>query len=79
MIKNNNWSRDKTAVRNTLVDILTEQGLPDFLQECSKVIEPYVNGQFIEEAFQFGKVRIQNSSRQGKIDTMATFNLPGGR
>ena len=71
LINNGNWSRDKTDIRNVLVDILTEQGLPDFLQECSKVLEPYTNGKFIEEAFQYGKVRIGTTGRQGNIQSQS--------
>ena len=79
LIHTGRWSDNKTPIRNTLVDILTEQGLPDFLQECSKALEYYEDGSFIDEALQFGKVRIGSSGRQGKIDTMAVFNLPSGR
>ena len=79
--KKTTWdSSDKTGVRNLLVDILTEQGLPDFLQRCADAVNDTATSIFKEiESAQFGKVHIASSKRSGKIDTMLTFILPDGR
>lgn len=76
------WSSQRVNVRNTLVDILTEQGLPDFLTECAQL--PDRAAAQVVSAAQLGKVHVDKSSvggrdTQGKIDTMITFLMPNGR
>ena len=73
-------------IRNTLVDILTEQGLPDFLAECAQIPENAANRVVAQvlSATQLGKVHVDKSSvggrdTQGKIDTQITFLMPNGR
>lgn len=66
--------------RNVLVEILTEQGLPDFLTKCAQETQDTIDN-LVESAQWLGKEHIQSvsdSSRsvQGKIDTMITFNIP---
>ena len=66
-----------TPVRNTLVDILTEQGLPDFLEECARL--PGQAAQLCIDSMQLGQARIEGKNTQGKIDTVITFLMPDGR
>ena len=66
-----------TPVRNTLVDILTEQGLPDFLEQCARL--PGQAAQFCMDSMQLGQARVEGKHTQGKIDTVITFLMPDGR
>lgn len=66
--------------RNLLVEILTEQGLPDFLTKCAQQTKGVIDN-LVESAQHLGKERVQSvggsgRSVQGKIDTMITFNIP---
>lgn len=78
----NNWNDSaKTSARNALVDILTEQGLPDFIARCLEQCG-YEADKVIMDALQFGKVRVAEGHQkgsQGKIDTQMTFMTPEGR
>lgn len=68
------------SARNVLVEILTEQGLPDFLAKCAQETEGIIDD-LVASAQWLGKEHISsvsnsNRSVQGKIDTMITFNIP---
>ena len=64
-------------IRNLLVDIFTEQGLPDFLQRCATLAnEQYKT--LIDSAVHLGSSTIEGSQAKGKIDVNITFNLPQG-
>ena len=64
-------------IRNLLVDIFTEQGLPDFLQKCAKIAEQQYDN-LVDSAIHLGKANILGSQAQGKIDVNITFNIPNG-
>lgn len=67
---------DTQHKRNLLVDIFTEQGLPDFLQKCAEKVAG-LKSNLIESAIHLGAEKIVGSPAKGKIDTNITFWLPG--